>query len=268
MGQASSQASLSSPSASPATCPIDHTLPKSPAQCPVDHNSTAKPPAASSPAPKCPVDHASTPSINPRNQMPTDLTERSVETALPTDRETSTIPRDDGSTWEYPSPAQFHTALARKGMETPEEHVEMMVAIHNWLNEAAWNEVLKWEKKANPEATENIQLTKLRGRPGELSPKARLYMLAGWLLPSRFNSEPPFDRHDWIVRRPKTNEEVRYIIDYYGAPPEPDGTPVFSLDVRPALDSIGSLKTRIQVATEDTWAEFRARESNQSQPKP
>jgi len=36
-------------------------------------------------------------------------------------------------------------------METPEEHVEMMVAIHNWLNEAAWNEVLKWERKANPE---------------------------------------------------------------------------------------------------------------------
>lgn len=72
-----------------------------------------------------------------------------------------------------------------------------------------------------------------------------------------FSSEAPFDRHDWVVRRPQTGEEVRYVIDYYSAPPEPDGSPVFSLDVRPALDSIGSIKTRIAVATEDAWASFR-----------
>lgn len=72
-----------------------------------------------------------------------------------------------------------------------------------------------------------------------------------------FSSEPPFDRHDWVVRRPQTGEEVRYVIDYYSAPPEPDGSPVFSLDVRPALDSFGSLKERIAVATEDVWAGFR-----------
>lgn len=47
------------------------------------------------------------------------------------------------------------------------------------------------------------------------------------------------------------------MIDYYTAPPDPDGSPVFSLDVRPALDSIGSLKERIAVATEDAWAAFR-----------
>jgi len=107
-------------------------------------------------------------------------------------------------------------------------------------------------------------------------------MLAGWLLPSRFkfvsfppissphlthtfpSAEPPFDRHDWIVRRPSTNEEVRYVIDYYSAPPEPDGTPVFSLDVRPALDNLGSIKTRISMATEEAWAEFRAKQANAS----
>lgn len=72
-----------------------------------------------------------------------------------------------------------------------------------------------------------------------------------------FSSEPPFDRHDWIVRRPQTGEEVRYVIDYYSAPPEPDGSPVFSLDVRPALDSFGSMKQRIAVATEEVWANFR-----------
>jgi cytochrome c heme-lyase len=58
------------------------------------------------------------------------------------------------------------------------------------------------------------------------------------------------------VRRPRTGEEVRYVIDYYSAPPEPDGSPVFSLDVRPALDSLGSIKERIAVATEDVWAAF------------
>jgi hypothetical protein len=38
----------------------------------------------------------------------------------------------------------------RKGWETPEEHVETMVEIHNFLNERAWNEVIKWEKRAYP----------------------------------------------------------------------------------------------------------------------
>jgi cytochrome c heme-lyase len=71
------------------------------------------------------------------------------------------------------------------------------------------------------------------------------------------SNEPPFDRHDWIIRRPKTGEEVRYVIDYYSAPPEPDGSPVFSLDVRPALDNFGGLKERIAFATEEVWASVR-----------
>lgn len=35
-------------------------------------------------------------------------------------------------------------------------------------------------------STEVPHLARFKGRPGELSPKARLYLLAGWLLPSRF----------------------------------------------------------------------------------
>jgi hypothetical protein len=72
------------------------------------------------------------------------------------------------------------------------------------------------------------------------------------------SSEPPFDRHDWIVHRPKTKEDIRYVIDYYSAPPEPDGSPVFSLDVRPALDNWWSVKERIRAASEDlakSWKE-------------
>ncbi|KLO19015.1 cytochrome c and c1 heme-lyase [Schizopora paradoxa] len=181
--------------------------------------------------------------------------------ALPTEREASTIPRPaspDGSAggvWDYPSPQQFYNALVRKGWETPEEHIETMVQIHNFLNERAWDEVVKWEKRVDPST--KIELVRFRGRPGELSPKARFWLFAGWLLPSRFNTEPPFDRHDWIVRRPTTGEEVRYVIDYYSAPPEPDGSPVFSLDVRPALDSVGSIKERVFAATEETWSSFR-----------
>ncbi|KAJ3515176.1 hypothetical protein NLJ89_g1920 [Agrocybe chaxingu] len=173
---------------------------------------------------------------------------------LPTERTESSIPRDGSAKWEYPSPQQFYNALVRKGWETPEEHVVTMVEIHNFLNEEAWEEVKKWERRHNID--DSLHLARFKGRPGEMSPKARLYMFAGWLLPSRFNTEPPFDRHDWIIRR-KTGEEVRYVIDYYSAPPEPDGSPVFSLDVRPALDSFGSLKDRVAVATEEVWTQFR-----------
>ena len=132
-------------------------------------------------------------------------------------------------------------------------------------------------------SAEEFQLTRFKGRPGEISPKARFWLFAGWLLPSRFkyvlgsfsnvpriliirssSTEPPFDRHDWIVKRKKSGEEVRYVIDYYSAPPEPDGSPVFSLDVRPALDSIGSIKQRVVAATEDVWANFRENVGNNS----
>jgi cytochrome c heme-lyase len=33
---------------------------------------------------------------------------------------------------------------------------------------------------------EEPHLAKFKGRPGEMSPKARFWLLAGWLLPSRF----------------------------------------------------------------------------------
>ncbi|KAJ7180961.1 cytochrome c/c1 heme-lyase [Mycena filopes] len=255
MGQATSQ---NAPPRGPAAgCPIDHK--PSAAACPVPHEAPQK-------LAQCPIDHES---VNSLNQMPnmSQAPDPSQALALPTSRVESSIPRDPATKWEYPSPQQFYNALARKGRETPEEleHVETMVEIHNWLNEAAWQEVVKWEKRAYP--ADDVQLARFKGRPGEMSPKARIWMFAGWILPSRFNTEPPFDRHDWVVRRPKTGEEVRYVIDYYSAPPEPDGSPVFSLDVRPALDSFGSLKERIAAATEDVWAGLRENSKTGSRPQ-
>ncbi|KAI0320846.1 cytochrome c and c1 heme-lyase [Amylostereum chailletii] len=254
---------LAKPS-SPAQCPIDHsststhipstTSSPAAAQCPIDHSSTSRSASQSTQAPaQCPIDHGST-TLDPRNNLPTLSQAPAPDQALelPTERETSSIPRDEGSRWEYPSPQQFYNALVRKGWETPEEHVETMVQIHNFLNEQAWEEVCKWEETAEGRR-EKLQLARFKGRPGELSPKARLHLLAGWLLPSRFNSEPPFDRHDWIIRRPNSNTEIRYIIDYYSAPPLPDGSPVFSLDVRPALDTAWGVTARAQRA----WDELK-----------
>ncbi|OLY85787.1 Cytochrome c heme lyase [Smittium mucronatum] len=100
---------------------------------------------------------------------------------LSTERELSSIPRvasnnKEPDVWEYPSPQQFYNALERKGMGVEEEDVEIMVQIHNFLNEGAWEEVLKWEK-LQAHKCDMIKLTRLQGRPNDLSPKARIL---GW----------------------------------------------------------------------------------------
>ncbi|KAF9777340.1 cytochrome c heme lyase [Thelephora terrestris] len=284
MGQTTSTSSPSPSSsleAKSAQCSVQHSpLPPSqnPApKCPVDHNplassSTSASGSGSTPSPrpsslvKCPIDHEKSETLNPLNQMPTLAQERAPgqEAELPLDREVSSIPRaSDSSKWEYPSAQQFYNALVRKGWETPEEHVQTMVDIHNFLNEEAWQEILKWEPPSYLLAlarNSDPYLAKFKGKPGQLSPKARVLMFAGWLLPSRFNTEPPFDRHDWIVHRPQTGEEVRYIIDYYSAPPLPDGSPVFSLDVRPALDSVAGVQARVS-GWKGVWADATTREN-------
>ncbi|KAG1876456.1 cytochrome c/c1 heme-lyase [Suillus subalutaceus] len=247
-------------SSPPSSCPM-HDMPST--GCPIQHNN---PPVAKSSG-GCPIDHSSLNTLNPTNQMPnlpqTPIYPQSV--ALPTERTMSSIPRvvdaetrtDTRQTWEYPSPQQFYNALVRKGLDTPAEHVETVVEIHNFLNERAWGEVLKWERKVAQEGDEEPHLARFKGRPGEMSPKARFWMLAGWLLPSRFNTEPPFDRHDWIVRRPRDGTEVRYVIDYYSAPSTLNGDPGFALDVRPALDSFESIQQRVAVGMDSVWEELR-----------
>jgi cytochrome c heme-lyase len=152
MGQTASQPTApvsASASAIPAGCPMHQAAPAPPAQCPIAHDKPAAPPASSSLGPaQCPIAH----DVSPLNQMP-ELAQTMTAgqaAALPTERVVSSIPRDAaGANWEYPSPQQFHNALARKGWETPEEQVEVMVEIHNFLNEQAWQEVLKWEARSN-----------------------------------------------------------------------------------------------------------------------
>lgn len=59
------------------------------------------------------------------------------------------------------------------------------------------------------------------------------------------STTPPFDRHDWHVRRANDGTSQRYVIDYYSCPDDENGMPVFSLDVRPAVDTPGAVFERV-----------------------
>lgn len=68
---------------------------------------------------------------------------------------------------------------------------------------------------------------------------------------------PPFDRHDWFVERVNPSgtgvRQIRYVIDYYSAPDDEDGNPVFALDVRPAVDSPTLAAERVVRWGSDVW---------------
>lgn len=201
-------------------------------------SSSASGSGSSSPAPMaCPVAHGSSDSPDAKAAAPADKAEQ----------------------WEYPSPQQFYNALVRKGWETPEESVEMMVSIHNWINEEAWAQVRQWEEK-HP-GGDRSSLAAFTGRPQELSPKARYHLFMAKLFPNTYASIRPFDRHDWTIHRPtaagtggssymsggatQPYTAHRYVIDYYHLPNDEDGNPVFSLDVRPAVDDLAAVQERV-----------------------
>ncbi|KAI7867156.1 cytochrome c/c1 heme-lyase [Spinellus fusiger] len=200
------------------------------------------------------MNNASTPPVtdklNELNMIPnlTQQKQSDQTIELPTERTLSSIPKLKGSDdkWEYPSPQQFYNALRRKGWETPEEHVETMVDIHNFLNEEAWNEVLKWESRFNSECKETPYLSHFQGRPQDMSPKARWHTF--------FGAPKPFDRHDWYIN--KCGNQRRYVIDYYEAPEEVPGVPVFHLDIRPAVDSPEAAFHRLKQAAQDKWSQW------------
>lgn len=167
--------------------------------------------------------------LNPLNYMFRDLSQTRAPNqavALPTSREASTIPRGDGDgTWEYPSPQQMYNALLRKGYtDTDATAVEGMVAVHNFLNEGAWAEIVDWERRfggglargwqisrygeenaeyvarqvarqeqqkaAAPAAAAaddaEPRLIRFQGRPGEMTPKAAMVQLLGRVYPSKY----------------------------------------------------------------------------------
>lgn len=97
------------------------------------------------------------------------------------ERVKSNIPKggtDD--TWLYPSPQMFYNSLMRKGKGdgVSESEVQVVVAVHNYMNERTWAEVQRWEKLHESDCSEP-KLLRFTGRPDELSPKARFWSLLG-----------------------------------------------------------------------------------------
>ena len=224
-----------------------------PSACPIDHSKLA------SSSPTCPVklNNDNDEVLNPLNNMPMAISSERVpgqRIKLSTERTISTIPRgesEDQGLWEYPSPQQMLNAMLLKGKGdgVPEDAVESMVEVHNFLNEGAWQQILTWEDQYTQQTKVEPRLKKFTGRPHDLSPKARMYLWLGQLFPETFNTIPPFDRHDWTVLRSCGRnqgwKEVRYVIDYYGAPDDEEtGMPAFMLDTRPALDNLTNARDR------------------------
>ncbi|SCU79985.1 LAME_0B01178g1_1 [Lachancea meyersii CBS 8951] len=261
----------------PKTCP--KTASFEALQCPVNHKSVPKT-SRNDKIEGCPVIHGSKPQdgLNPLNHIPANL---SVEKQphqsldLPKDRTMSSIPKGsnpNGDFWEYPSPQQMYNAMVRKGKidpntgeAIPEDAVESMVFVHNFLNEGCWQEILDWEKKYTELTNTEPKLLQFMGKPSQLSPRARWFSVLGSLFPSKFSSEPPFDRHDWTVLRPDPSssdaeypgfKKVRYVIDFYSGPDDEEGLPTFNLDVRPALDDFTSAKDRFTRWTEPIFSEY------------
>ncbi|EGV64373.1 holocytochrome c synthase [Yamadazyma tenuis] len=238
---------------SPATSPAGNTS-SGLAKCPIDHS-------AFSAGQTCPVrpkdstssaDELSSSILNPMNNMPIDISTDMApgqKIHLSTERTISSIPRGETASeglWEYPSPQQMLNAMLRKGkgQGIDETAVESMVEIHNFLNEGAWQQILEWEDIHTKQTKIEPRLLKFTGRPHDLSPRASTYLWLSKFFPNTFNSNPPFDRHDWTVLRatgespPNDWRKVRYVIDYYSAPDDEEtGMPSFVLDTRPALDS-------------------------------
>ena len=94
--------------------------------------------------------------------------------ALPTNRETSSIPNAAGGDplWVYPSQQQFFNAMRRKGYAPNEEEMDAVVAIHNAVNERAWAEVVEWESTLHPECVAGMKLVRFQGKPGAPRPAA------------------------------------------------------------------------------------------------
>eukprot|EP01132_Coremiostelium_polycephalum_P004512 gene4512-5626_t len=183
----------------------------------------------------CPVAH----DINPTNQMykPNQKPHPDQTKPLSTDRLTSSIPRTDQDKWEYPSPQMFYNAMKRKNYEPKEDDMNVVISIHNTVNERCWQHVLEWEKEHSQECS-NPKLIKFKGRAKDFSPKARFLNLIGYQL--------PFDRHDWIVDR--CGKQVRYVIDFYEGKLDKDSNKSIGiyLDVRPAVDDFSSLMDRVK----------------------
>lgn len=90
-------------------------------------------------------------------------------------RESSTIPKSSTGKefWIYPSERMFYQSLQHKKMPTDKEDIEMLLSIHNFLNEGVWTEIRRWETLVNTNY-DCLSLKRFIGRPSEPTVKARI----------------------------------------------------------------------------------------------
>ncbi|KAI9189839.1 Cytochrome c1 heme lyase [Blastocladiella emersonii ATCC 22665] len=243
------------PSGDAAKCPVDHSK-LDPATHP--YFAQPEPTPAPTPAPASGLGTAhDSDELDLRNYLPSSLPHQprhpDQRRDLPTDREASSIPRADAATpdvpaaktdadgvWMYPSQQMFFNAMKRKNWNPREEDMEVVVPIHNAVNEMAWQRILDWERVASPSLAPCApRLARFMGKPGHLTPRA-------WFKSTFMGYTKPFDRHDWVVDRCGT--KVNYVIDFYSgklpAGTKAAGVVSFYLDVRPKLDTWEGVKLR------------------------
>mmetsp|Transcript_9020 Transcript_9020/g.20043 ORF Transcript_9020/g.20043 Transcript_9020/m.20043 type:complete len:221 (+) Transcript_9020:39-701(+) len=159
---------------------------------------------------------------------------------LSRDREVSSIPCTGGDKFMYPSERQFFTSANAKGHDLDPNDMSMVVAIHNAVNERAWQEILRFESIHASDCAVPT-LSRFIGRPGDISPKARMLGLLG--------RSPPFDRHDWHIDR--CGHKVRYLVDFYDGKPTPEAPVSIYVDARPEV-SFGGLRDRLTLWAKDS----------------
>lgn len=57
--------------------------------------------------------------------------------------------------------------------------MKVVVPIHNAVNERAWTELMKWEAGQGGDQCGGVKLVSFKGRPKDLSPRARWKTLLG-----------------------------------------------------------------------------------------
>lgn len=183
-----------------------------PSSCPVPHDQR-HPAASEEPS------QGLLSKLNPLNYMFREISNKPAQNqsiVLPVERDPSSIPKGTGDgNWEYPSPQQMYNALLRKGhTDTDITAVESMVSVHNFLNEGAWAEIVEWERRfggglsraweiskrgeENAHETQRLldwrngtppitpALVRFQGRPQDMTPKAAMLQVMGWLYPAKF----------------------------------------------------------------------------------
>lgn len=195
-------------------------------------------------------------SLNNMPTLPSQLPSPGQTTNLSTSRVSSTIPKGStsatvtataagatsGATWQFPSQQMFYNALVRKGKaeDVHEKDMSAVINVHNSMNEHTWAAVQTWESlhtKKTGAAAGGASLLRFCGRPFDLSPRARWRGLCG--------GDKPFDRHDWFILR--DGKEIRYVIDFYFDETKAGRMDAFTVDVRPALDSVENVVDRVKM---------------------